>query len=401
MQNLETEVIGPLVNYGNGLFGKSAQALNIQTTYLYEYRALNANAPTNLNARTKIIDIMPRQKKGLLRNLYLEANLTNSGSTAVQLLPYVFIIDFIVLYFDNQVLGYWYAEDLYNTNNFKKTDYEVTGEQYQTNIAESNYSYYNSTLAAAATTFMRIDLSPIIQTLGGLLIDGFIPDIRIEINTRPSSSFTTLATSSGANITCSAWAIDYGFELLNDVDYSERYIAQRENTFMYKYVEPIRHISVFPGLNSGNQYTDTMKDINAKVHAMIFTLRPQSAQNENLYNYYPLTLMYLKDDNNRIIGDQEWTAEFVKQNSLRDFPLNFYLSRANAYPWVFSRAILNVLESGMSVGALYFTGQSESFWFSAAGSLSNVNVEMVISAWIETHLYCDHGMPRTVRVTGF
>ena len=55
----------------------------------------------------------------------------------------------------------------------------------------------------------------------------------------------------------------------------------------------------------------------------------------------------------------------------------------------------------MSVGALYFTGQSESFWFSAAGSLSNVDVEMVISAWIETHLYCDHGMPRIARVTGF
>jgi hypothetical protein len=401
MDNLETEIIGPLVNYGNDTYGKSSQALNIPTTFLYEYRSLNAQAPSNLNSRNKFYDILPREKKGLLRKVYLQATLTNSGAAAVQLIPYFFIIDFVIVYFDNQVLGYWYAEDLFHFNNFKKTDYEVTGEQAVTNISEAAYTYYNSTVAAGASTFMSIDISPIFESLGGLLVDGFIPDIRIEFNTRPSTSFTTVATSSGANITCSGWALNYGFELLDESDYMVRLEAHRNNTFMYKYVEPIRHISAFPGLNSTVQYTDTMKDINAKVNAMIFTLRPQSAENENLYNYYPLTLMYLKDNTNRIIGDQEWTAQFVQQNSLRDFPLNFYLSRVNVYPWVFSRSILNVMSAGMSVGALYFTGQSESFWFSASGTLSNTNCEMVISAWVETHVVCNRGLPKISRITGF
>ena len=404
--NLENMIISPLVSYGkvmNGseLYGKSSQAMDIKTTNIYMYRSLNSQAPSTLTSRNKFIDLFPRDIKGLLRRMYIEATLTNSGSSSIQLIPYYFMFDYITLYSGNKVIAIWYANDLYQVNNFRKTDYEAVGEQALQNISESTYSYYNSTLAAGASTNIRIDISHMISSFSGLLIDGFIEDFRIEFNTRPVGDACTAATSSSANVACTSWAIDYGFELLSEEDYIVRYNAHRMNNFIYKYVEPIQHISAFPAISSNIQYTDTMKDINAKVHAMIFALRTQGAIHEQLVTFYPLTLLYLKNDQNRIWGDQEWTTSFVNQAALEHFPLNFYLSRQNVYPWVFSRSILNVLESGISIGALLFTGMSESFWFSASGSLSSVNCEMVITALIESHLIVNHGQSNVSRITGY
>ena len=117
-------------------------------------------------------------------------------------------------------------------------------------------------------------------------------------------------------------------ELLSEDDYRIRYEACRNHAFLYKYVEPIHHISTFAGLNSNVQFNDTMEDINAKVHGMIFTLRPQSAINENFITFYPLNLMY-------IIGDQEWTSNQITQFTLPMVNLNFYLSRVSLTPWIF------------------------------------------------------------------
>jgi len=175
----------------------------------------------------------------------------------------------------------------------------------------------------------------------------------------------------------------------------------RANAFEYKYLEPIQQIQAFPGLSSNVQYNYNLRPFNAKVHALHFTLRPQGVLNESLFNYYPLALIYLKDDDNRIIGDYQTPGEWVKMNSLSDFPLNFYLSRVNIYPWVFSRAVLAALESGISAGSLYFTGNNEAFYFSASGSLSNVNTEVVISGWVESKITVVQGIAKITRVTGF
>jgi len=152
----------------------------------------------------------------------------------------------------------------------------------------------------------------------------------------------------------------------------------RANAFEYKYLEPIQQIQAFPGLSSNVQYNYNLRPFNAKVHALHFTLRPQGALNES-----------------------QTPGEWVKMNSLSDFPLNFYLSRVNIYPWVFSRAVLAALESGISAGSLYFTGNNEAFYFSASGSLSNVNTEMVISGWVESKITVVQGIAKITRVTGF
>jgi len=144
-----------------------------------------------------------------------------------------------------------------------------------------------------------------------------------------------------------------------------------------------------------------LRPFNAKVHALNFTLRPQGALNESLFSYYPLGLIYLKDDENRIIGDYQTAGQWVQQNSLSDFPLNFYLSRVNIYPWVFSRAVLAALETGISAGSLFFTGNNEAFYFSASGSLSGVNTEMVISGWVESKVTVVQGAHKIERITGY
>ena len=403
--NLENQIIGPLVTYGKNksgltVYGKSSQEIDRHTCNFFNYVPLSSNAPTNLNTRNKFIYIIQRDVKGLLRKVYLECVLTNSGSSAIQFIPYYYIFDYILIYFGNQNVR-WDNDSIYHYNNLVKTDYEVTGEQVNANLSESTYSYYNGTLAAGASITMRIDISCLIQSMGGALIDGFIEDIRLEFNTNPSSNFLTVATASGANVTCSSWALDLGYELLSDDDYRIRYEACRNHAFLYKYVEPIHHISTFAGLNSNVQYNDTMKDINAKVHGMIFTLRPQSAINENFVTFYPLNLMYIKDASNRIIGDQEWTSNQITQFTLPMVNLNFYLSRVSLTPWIFSRSIINTLAAGVNIGSLYFTGQSESFWFSASGSLSNVNTEMIICAYVETLIKVDGGVTTIERITGY
>jgi len=58
---------------------------------------------------------------------------------------------------------------------------------------------------------------------------------------------------------------------------------------------------------------------------------------------------------------------------------------------------LDVIDSGISVGSLYFTGQSESYYFSASGSLSNVNTEMVVTGLVESTLKCVQGMSNVTR----
>ena len=83
---------------------------------------------------------------------------------------------------------------VYHANNFKKTDHEVAGEKAVTNIAEASYGAYTASLAAGMSTFVRMDLIPIIESDNGLLVDGFLNDITIEINTRQASQWCTSAT---------------------------------------------------------------------------------------------------------------------------------------------------------------------------------------------------------------
>ena len=405
MNDIQNQIIGPLVPKGSEgrltKYGKKSQDINIHTCKMYMYRAINSQAPSTLNTANRVIDTFPRQIKGLLRTLYLEFNVTNSYTGNLGQNPYYFLINYIQLKVGSDVVSIWYGEDLYHANNLKKTDYEVYGEQSQQNLSEATYGAYTATLASGATQFARLDLTPIIESANGLLIDGFSNDITIEINTRQANQWCTAATASTANVSTSSWALEYGFELLGDDDYNERYVAHRANAFEYKYLEPIQQIQAFPGLSSNVQYNYNLRPFNAKVHALHFTLRPQGALNENLFSYYPLALIYLKDDDNRIIGDYQTPGEWVKMNSLSDFPLNFYLSRVNIYPWVFSRAVLAALESGISAGSLYFTGNNEAFYFSASGSLSNVNTEMVISGWVESKITVVQGIAKITRVTGF
>jgi hypothetical protein len=405
MQDISTTLIGPLIPVGDEgrltVYGKKSQDINIHTCKMYLYHAINSQAPSSLNTAARVIDTFPRTIKGLLRKLYLEFNIVNNAGSALGMNPFVFLINYIDFKVGAKVIAKWYGEDLYQANNFTKTDYELYGEQAQTNISEATYLAYTATLAAAATQFVRLDLSPIIQTLNGLLIDGFSDDISIEINTRQANQWCTAATAGAANVATNSWALQYGFELLSDEDYAIRYNAHRANAFEYKYVEPIQQIQAFPSLSSNVQYNYTLKPYNAKVHAFFFTLRPQGAINESLFTYYPLGLIYLKDNDNRIIGDYQTPGQWVQQNSLDDFPLNFYLSRLSVYPWVFSRAIVASMKTGISVGSLYFTGQNESFYFSASGSLSGVNTEMVVCGLIESKLKSVQGSAMVSRVVGF
>lgn len=405
MNDLQNNIIGPLITkgYEGNLvkYAKKAQDVNIHTCKMYMYRAINSQAPTTFNTANRVIDTFPRQMKGLLRNLYLEFNVTNSSGSNLGQNPYYFLINYIQLKIGSDVVSIWYGEDLYHANNLKKTDYEVSGEQSQQNLSEATYGAYTATLATTVTQFARIDLTPMIQSFNGLLIDGFSSDITIEVNTRQANQWCTAATASTANVSSSSWAIEYGFELLGDADYNMRYVAHRANAFEYRYCEPIQQIQSFPALTSLVQYNYNLRPYNCKVSALFFTLRPQGALNESLFTYYPLSLIYLKDDDNRIIGDYQTPGEWVTMNSLSDFPLNFYLSRVHIYPWVFSRAIIPALESGVSVGSLYFTGQNEAFYFAASGSLSGVNTEMVISGWCESTVTCTQGMARINRITGF
>lgn len=406
MNDIQNQIIGPLttVGYEGNLtkFGKKSQDINIHTCKLYMYRAINSQAPSTLNTANRVIDTFPRQIKGLLRTLYLEFNVTNSAaSAALGQNPYYFLINYIQLKVGSDVVGIWYGEDLYHANNLSKTDYEVTGEQSQQNLSEANYGAFTASLAAGNTQFARIDITPVIESFNGLLIDGFSNDITIEMNTRQANQWCTAASAATANVSTSSWALQYGFELLGDNDYNERYISHRANAFEYKYTEAIQQIQAFPGISSGVQYNYNLRPFNAKVHALYFTLRPQGALNEDLFNYYPLSLIYLKDDDNRIIGDYQTPGEWVKMSSLSDYPLNFYINRVNVYPWVFSRAVLLALESGISAGSLFFTGNNESFYFSAAGSLSGVNTEMVISGWVESRVTVVQGIAKITRVTGF
>jgi len=405
MNDIQNQIIGPLTVKGSDgrltEYGKKSQDVNIHTAKQYLYHAINSQAPSSLNTMTRVIDTFPRTLKGLLRELYLEFNIVNSAGVSLGLNPFVFLINYIDFKVGSKVIAKWFGEDLYQANNLTKTDYEVYGEQAQTNISEATYGAYTATLTAGSSTFVRMDLSPIIESINGLLIDGFSSDITIEINTRPANQWCTAATASTANVTTNSWALQYGFELLGEDDFNVRYNAHRANAFEYKYVEPVQQIQAFPGISSNVKYNYTMKPYNAKVHGMIFTLRPQGALNESLFTYYPLALMYLKDNDNRIIGDYETPGQWVQQNSLADFPLNFYISRVSVYPQIFSRAIIAVLASGISVGSLYFTGQNESFYFSASGSLSGVNTEMVICGLIESRLKCVQGEAVVERVTGF
>jgi len=276
-----------------------------------------------------------------------------------------------------------------------------TLEQSAQNLSEATYGAYTAILAAGATQFCRLDLTPMIESDNGILIDGFSSDITIEITTRQANQWCTAATASTANVSTSSWALQYGFELLGDEDYNERYVAHRASAFEYKYLEPIQQVQPFPAISSNVKYNYNLRSFNAKVHALMFTLRPQGALNESLFSYYPLALIYLKDDSSHIIGDYETPGQWVQQNSARDFPLNFYLSRVNIYPWVFSRAVLAALESGISAGSLYFSGNNEAFYFSASGSLSGVNTEMVISGWCESKVTVVQGMAKIQRSTGF
>lgn len=405
MNNLANDIIGPLVikgtDRGYTKYGKKSQDINIHTCKMYMYRPINSQAPSSLNTANRVIDVAPRTIRGLWRKLYLEFNITNNAATAVGLNPIIFLINYINLKLGGDVAIQMFGEDLYHQNNVSKTDYEITGEQAVTNLSEATYGAYTATLAAGATDFYRIDLSPLIQSYNGILIDGFINDITIEINTRQASQWVTAATASAANLATSSWALEYGFELLGDDDYNVRYNAHRTQAFEYMYVEPIQQIQAFPSISSNVQYNYNLRSYNAKVHAFFFTLRPQGALNESLFTYYPLALIYLRDNDNHIIGDYETPGQWVQQNSLDDFPLNFYLSRVSMYPWIFSRAILSVIESGVTVGSLYFTGQSEAFYWSASGSLSGVNVEMVISGLVESKVTVTCGMHHIERLTGY
>jgi len=399
--NIQNTLISPLVVRGRegnlNLYGKKSQDINVHTCKQYLYHPINSQAPTSLNTAARVIDTFPRNKKGLLRELFLEFSITNNSASSLGMNPFVFLIDYIDFKIGSKVIAKWKGEDLFSVNNLVKTDYEIALEQAVTNIAEATYGAYAATLTAGSSAFVRIDLSPIVSSENGLLVDGFTEDFTIEINTRQTNKWCTAATASTASLSTTSWAIQYGFELLGDEDYDIRYNAHRANAFEYKYAEPINQIQPHPSVSSNIEYNFTLKPYIANVHAMFFTLRPQGAINESLFTYYPLALMYLQDNDSRIIGDYKTTGQWIQQNSGKDFPLNFYLSRMSLYPQVFSRAILDVIDSGISVGSLYFTGQSESYYFSASGSLSNVNTEMVVTGLVESTLKCVQGMSNVTR----
>ena len=51
------------------------------------------------------------------------------------------------------------------------------------------------------------NLNVILQSENGLLVDGFINDITIEINTRQANQWCTAATAGAANVSTSSWAL--------------------------------------------------------------------------------------------------------------------------------------------------------------------------------------------------
>jgi len=139
-------------------YGKKSQDINIHTCKMYMYRAINSQAPSTL-----------------------EFNVTNSYTGNLGQNPYYFLINYIQLKVGSDVVSIWYGEDLYHANN----------------------GAYTATLASGATQFARLDLTPIIESANGLLIDGFSNDITIEINTRQANQWCTAATASTANVsTC-------------------------------------------------------------------------------------------------------------------------------------------------------------------------------------------------------
>ena len=99
MNDIQNNIIGPLIPKGSEgrltKYAKKAQDINIHTCKMYMYRAINSQAPSTLNTANRVIDVFPRDIKGLLRTLYLEFNVTNSAAVSLGQNPYYFLINYI------------------------------------------------------------------------------------------------------------------------------------------------------------------------------------------------------------------------------------------------------------------------------------------------------------------
>jgi len=308
---------------------------------------------------------------------YVEFNISNTTTAAIQLTPLPFLVDRIrIRNGAGNILQEATGDQIYQELCFNYSQNQLINLQSLTNISMTTFGSY-ATIAAGATVTYSIPLSCMFLDqikffTGSLTSAGLIVEV---LSNGPACVITPAATPAGINLVATRLRITAETILQHD---AEALIKEHKLLdHLYKVLDTT-HQSFSLSTTSGNQYNYQLQALNGLVPFATMTLR-SSLTGAGLYTYTAITNYDLRNEQNVLLLNGFRVPFYISNNlvAARKFDTQFW-TLSNAIPMTFVNKPGELIRHPANIGAELWLNNFISF---IAAATRTFTIDIYIYHW--------------------
>jgi len=308
---------------------------------------------------------------------YMEFDISNTTTVAVQLTPSPFLVDRIrIRNGAGNILQEATGDQIYQELCFNYSQNQLINLQSLTNTSRTTFGSY-ATIAAGATTTYSIPLSCMFLDqikffTGSLGLAGLIVEV---LSNGPACVITPAATPAGINLVATRLRITAETILQRDAEALIREHKLRNH--LYKVLDTA-HQSFSLSTTAGIVYSYQLQALNGLVPFATLTLRA-SMTGAGLYTYTPITDYDLRNEQNVLLLNGFRVLFYILNNlvAAREFDSQFW-TLSNAVPLCFVNKPGELIRHPVNVGAEAWVNNFISFTAATTGTYT---VTVSIFCW--------------------
>jgi len=298
---------------------------------------------------------------------YMEFDISNTTSVAVQLTPSPFLVDRIrIRNGTGNILQEATGNKIYQELCFNYSQNQLINLQSLTNTSVTTFGSY-ATIAAGATVTYSIPLScmfldQIKYFTGSLGLAGLIVEV---LSNGPACVIMPAATPAGINLVATRLRITA--ETISQCDAEALIKEHRLHDHLYEVLDTA-HQSFSLSTTAGNQYNQQLQALNGLVPFATMTLRA-SLIGTGLYTYTAITDYDLRNEQNVSLLNGFRVPFYISNNlvAAREFDSQFW-TLSNAVPLCFVNKPGELIKHPCNIGAEAWLNNFISFMAAATGT---------------------------------
>jgi len=298
---------------------------------------------------------------------YVEFNISNTTTAAVQLTPSLFLVDRIrIRNGASNILQEATSDQIYQELCFNYSQNQLINLQSLTNTSATTFGSY-ATIAAGATVTYSIPLSSMFLDqikffTGSLGSAGLIVEV---LSNGLACVITPAATPAGINLVASRLRITV--ETISQCDAEALIKEHRLRDHLYKILDTT-HQSFSLSTTAGIVYNYQLQALNGLVPFATLTLRA-SMTGAGLYTYTPITDYDLRNKQNVLLLGGFRVPFYISNNlvAAREFDSQFW-TLSNAVPLCFVNKPGELIRHPVNIGAESWLNNFISFTAAATGT---------------------------------